>query len=240
MKYKMIKFPKHLFKETTLTLSEVEGNKYKLTFYKDPSINKKVIVTFTGVVTLKGYPLDKKVTNISLTHTIGFRVMTELQKLNQDHNDYEQLFISFEDGSEMLCGVKNLVIEEVEPCNITFRTRKMVMPGDLNGANTLFGGRCMSFIDEEAAIYAACQMGVKRHVTKLISEIDFESPGYEGDIIEIGCDVVRFGKSSITLKVIVRNKDTKKKICTVDEIVFVAVDENGKPIPHGKTSKKED
>ena len=236
----MIKFPKHLFIGTTLTCGEIDGNKCRLTFYKDPSINKKVIVTFNGVIASKGEPLDKLFYNISLTDTVGIRVMNELQKLNQDHNDYDQLFISFEDGSEMLCGVKNLVIEEVEPCNITFRTRKMVMPGDLNGAETLFGGKCMSWIDEEAAIYAACQMGVKRHVTKLISEIDFESPGYEGDIIEIGCDVVRFGKSSITLKVIVRNKDTKKEICTVDEIIFVAVDENGKPIPHGKTSKKED
>lgn len=240
MKYKMIKFPKHLFKETTLTLSEVEGNKYKLTFYKDPSINKKVIVTFTGVVTLKGYPLDKKVTNISLTDTIGFRVMTELKKLNQDHNDYEQLFMSFEDGYEMICGVKNLVIEEVEPCNITFRTRKMVMPGDLNGANTLFGGKAFSLIDEEAYVYCACQLGYAKLVTVNVSEMTFTSPAKEGDILEIGCQVVDFGKTSITVRAVIRNKTTKKDICVVDKITFVAIDSDGKPYVHGKTSEVKD
>lgn len=235
----MIKFPKHLFKRTILTSIETDGEKCKLRF-QEPFHGKPVVITFNGVITLKENPMEKEFHNISLTDTVGIRVMGELQKLNQDHNDYEQLFISFKDGSEVMCGVKNLVIEEVEPSNIVFRMRKIVMPSDLNGAKTLFGGRCMSFIDEEAAIYAACQMGVRRHVTKLISEIDFESPGYEGDIIEIGCDVVKFGKTSITLKAVVRNKDTKKEICTVDNIVFVAVDENGKPMPHGKTSKKED
>ena len=122
-----------------------------------------------------------------------------------------------------------------------FRTRHMIMPCDLNGANTLFGGRCMAWIDQEAAIFAACQMKVKHHVTKLISEINFQSPAYEGDIIEIGTEVISFGRTSITMKVVVRNKDSKKEICTVDKIVFVAIDaESGRPTPHGITEVTED
>jgi acyl-CoA hydrolase len=39
--------------------------------------------------------------------------------------------------------------------------------------------------DEEAAIYAMCQLKTKNIVTKLISEINFMSPGYQGDVIEI-------------------------------------------------------
>ena len=111
------------------------------------------------------------------------------------------------------------------------------MPADLNGANTLFGGRCLSFVDEEAYVYSACQLNYRKLVTVHMSEVDFKSPAYEGDIIEIGADVVKFGRTSITIKVIVRNKDTKKEICTVNEIVFVALDENGSPYPHGKSQK---
>jgi len=115
----------------------------------------------------------------------------------------------------------------------------MVMPADLNGSGTLFGGRCLSFVDEEAAIYACCQLETHRITTAGMSAINFTSPAYQNNIIEIGCEVVKFGRTSITLKVVVRNKDTKKDILVVEQITFVALDENGKPTPHGKTSDKE-
>lgn len=113
------------------------------------------------------------------------------------------------------------------------------MPADLNGANTLFGGACLKMVDEEAAIFSICQIGTHRIVTAGMSAINFTSPAYQNNIIEIGCDVVRFGRTSITIKVVVRNKDTKKDILVVEEMTFVALDENGKPTPHGKTAKTE-
>jgi acyl-CoA hydrolase len=120
-----------------------------------------------------------------------------------------------------------------------FRTRKMVMPADLNGAGTLFGGRILSWVDEESAIYASCQLETHRIVTAGMSAINFTSPAYQNNIIEIGCVVVKFGRTSITLKVVVRNKDTKKDILVVEQMTFVALDESGKPTPHGKTENKE-
>ena len=39
-----------------------------------------------------------------------------------------------------------------------FLSRRLVMPNDLNYANSLFGGRALEWIDEEAAIYAICQL----------------------------------------------------------------------------------
>ena len=39
-----------------------------------------------------------------------------------------------------------------------FRTRKIVMPAHLNGAGNLFGGQALAWIDEEAAVYAACRV----------------------------------------------------------------------------------
>ena len=40
-----------------------------------------------------------------------------------------------------------------------YRTRKLVKPGDLNPRRTLFGGQVLKWIDEEAAIFAICQLG---------------------------------------------------------------------------------
>jgi len=70
-------------------------------------------------------------------------------------------------------------------------------------------------------------------VTKFISEIDFVSTAVRGDVIEIGLETVAFGNTSITLKCEVRNKVTKATIITIDRIVFVHVDERGKPLAHG-------
>jgi acyl-CoA hydrolase len=120
-----------------------------------------------------------------------------------------------------------------------FRTRKLIKPEDLNSSNTLFGGRAMSFLDEEAAIYAMCQLDTKSLVTKIISEINFESPARQNDVIEIGVETVSLGRTSITLRAEIRNKDTGRSICKIEKIVFVSVDSEGKPTPHGKTVSKE-
>ena len=56
-----------------------------------------------------------------------------------------------------------------------FHTRKWVKPEDLNPNNTLFGGRLLQWIDEEAALYAMIQLDNRKIVTKYISEIDFIS-----------------------------------------------------------------
>ncbi|SNR16097.1 acyl-CoA thioesterase [Tenacibaculum jejuense] len=116
-----------------------------------------------------------------------------------------------------------------------FHTRKWVKPEDLNPNGTLFGGRLLQWIDEEVALYAIIQLEIPRTVTKFMSEIDFVSSARQGDIIEIGIDVVKFGRTSITLGCKVRNKLTRKDIITIDKIIMVSLDDEGNPVPHGKT-----
>ena len=116
-----------------------------------------------------------------------------------------------------------------------FNTRKWVKPEDLNPNGTLFGGRLLQWIDEELGIYAIIQLEIPRTVTKFMSEIDFVSSAKQGDIIEIGIEVVKFGSSSITLNCEVRNKLTHKTIIEIDKIVMVSLGEDGTPISHGKT-----
>ena len=118
---------------------------------------------------------------------------------------------------------------------MNFYTRKWVKPEDLNAHNTLFGGRLLSWIDEEAAIYTTIQLRTNSVVTKYISEINFVNSAKQGDIVELGIKATRFGTTSLTLACEVRNKITQKTILTIDKIVFVSVDAEGKPVPHGRT-----
>ena len=116
-----------------------------------------------------------------------------------------------------------------------FHTRKWVKPEDLNPNGTLFGGRLLEWIDEEAALYTIIQLENSQVVTKFITEIDFKSSAREGDIIEIGIEVTKFGAASITLRVEVRNMMSKNTIITIEKIVMVNLDSEGNPTPHGKT-----
>ncbi|WP_104733745.1 acyl-CoA thioesterase [Hanstruepera ponticola] len=116
-----------------------------------------------------------------------------------------------------------------------FHTRKWVKPEDLNPNGTLFGGRLLAWIDEEAALYTLIQLENKHIVTKFVSEINFMSSAKQGDIVELGMEVVNFGKSSITLRCEARNKMTRETILTIDRIIMVNLGEDGKPKPHGKT-----
>ena len=61
------------------------------------------------------------------------------------------------------------------------------------------------------------------------------STAHEGDIIEIGIEVIKFGVTSISLNCEVRNKMTHESIVTVDNIIMVNLDDNGNPKAHGKT-----
>lgn len=116
-----------------------------------------------------------------------------------------------------------------------FHTRKWVKPEDLNANGSLFGGKLLSWIDEEAALYTIIQFENNRVVTKYMSEINFMSSAKQGDIVEIGMDVIKFGKTSIVLKCEVRNKMTHETIITIDNITMVNLGSDGKPSPHGKT-----
>ncbi|MFV0373465.1 acyl-CoA thioesterase [Microbacterium sp.] len=120
--------------------------------------------------------------------------------------------------------------------SVNFHTRKWVKPEDLNANGTLFGGSLLRWIDEEAAIYAIIQLGNHRVVTKLISEINFEASALQGDLIEMGLTAVHFGRTSLTMRAVVRNMITRQRILTIERIVFVSLGGDGIPAPHGFTS----
>lgn len=117
-----------------------------------------------------------------------------------------------------------------------FLSRRLVMPNDLNFAGSLFGGRILAWIDEEAYVFASCQLKARSLVTKHIGAISFESSAYKGDVVEFGLEIKKVGRTSVTVSCMARNKITKQTICVAEEIVFVHIDpETRKPQAHGKT-----
>lgn len=117
---------------------------------------------------------------------------------------------------------------------------------DLNAAGTIFGGKLVAWIDEGTAIFASCQMDARRVVTAKISELIFNQPAKLGDMLEIWCKVSRAGTTSLTVSTLVARRSfaddpaqaksplnnyavkAESEICRC-ELVFVSVDENGKP-----------
>jgi acyl-CoA hydrolase len=110
--------------------------------------------------------------------------------------------------------------------------QKLIFGKHLNAAQTLFGGQLLSWIDEASAMFAIEYMGTRRVLTKKISEVIFVNPGLSGDLIQFWCKAVRDGKTSMTLELIIETMNVESKqqreICTC-QIVYVAVDELGKP-----------
>lgn len=117
--------------------------------------------------------------------------------------------------------------------------RKWVKPEDLNPHGTLFGGRLLQWIDEEAAIVATAQLGTQSVVTRYISEIDFVSRAEQGDLLDLDFQVNTFGRTSLTLSCKVENAVTGTEVLRLDRIVFVTVDAGGHSVPHGQSEPTE-
>ena len=103
-----------------------------------------------------------------------------------------------------------------------YYTRRFVRPNDLNMSHRLFGGQLLSWIDEEAAIYASCQMNHDKVVTKYMSEIDFRLSAQTGDILEFGLEVINAGRTSLSIRCEVRHKRSKAVVIKVGEKEFPA------------------
>ena len=61
---------------------------------------------------------------------------------------------------------------------------KLVLPPDTNHHHSIFGGRVLAYIDEIAAI-ASMKHAKSEVVTASIDSVDFVSPAYAGDVLEL-------------------------------------------------------
>jgi acyl-CoA thioesterase YciA len=118
-----------------------------------------------------------------------------------------------------------------EPPDATLRIT--MLPRDTNAHGTIFGGVILSHIDLAGGI-AASRQAARNFVTRAMREVEFIAPVYVGDVVSFYTSVLRRGTTSITVKVSVeaeRAKDPRHLVkVTEAEVIYVAVDEAGKPI----------
>src|ERR1044071_1062486 len=112
--------------------------------------------------------------------------------------------------------------------------RVVLMPKDTNAHGTIFGGVILSYIDIAAAIEVR-KHTLKKIVTKAMHEVVFVAPVFVGDLVSFYTELVRIGRTSITVKVIVeadRISSPRERVrVTEAEVIYVAIDENRRPIP---------
>ena len=112
--------------------------------------------------------------------------------------------------------------------------RVVLMPKDTNAHGTIFGGVILSYIDIAAAIEVR-KHTLKKIVTKAMHEVVFVAPVHVGDLVSFYTELVRIGRTSITIKVIVEadrvRQPGERVIVTEAEVVYVAIDENRRPVP---------
>jgi len=107
----------------------------------------------------------------------------------------------------------------------------LVRPTHLNGANRLFGGILMQWIDEVAGIVA------KRHsmsnvTTASVDNLTFLQGAYQGDMVVIKGKMTWVGSTSMEVCVdtYVENPSGERNRINNAHFMMVALDENDKPV----------
>ena len=109
--------------------------------------------------------------------------------------------------------------------------RVVMFPKDTNPAGNIFGGVILSYIDIAAGVAAR---GVTHHrtVTVCMKEVVFEKPVKVGDICTFWTEILKTGRTSITIRVRVEaERGGEIFAVTEGEAIFVAVDKLDRPIP---------
>jgi len=110
--------------------------------------------------------------------------------------------------------------------------RVIPMPADANHTGDIFGGWIMAQVDLAGAV-PALRLAQGRVATVAVNSFVFKQPVFVGDIVSLYAEVVRVGRTSITVSVEVYAQhramgDGGVKV-TEAMLTYVAVDENRKP-----------
>ncbi len=108
------------------------------------------------------------------------------------------------------------------------------MPSDTNANGDIFGGWVMAQVDLAGAVIPA-RVAQGRMATVAVNEFLFKHPVRVGDILSFFTDVVRTGRTSVTIKVEVYAEafGAQGRFVKVTEarLTYVAIDERGQPRP---------
>ena len=110
--------------------------------------------------------------------------------------------------------------------------RVVPMPADENQHGDIFGGWIMSQVDIAGSI-AAVRLAKGRVATVAVNSFVFKQPVFVGDLVSFYAEVVRVGRTSITVNVeVFAQRRPEREIAvkvTEATLTYVAVDENRRP-----------
>ncbi len=109
--------------------------------------------------------------------------------------------------------------------------RTIAMPADANPAGDIFGGWLMAQMDLAAGNVAA-RRARGRCATVSVDRITFLQPVYVGDEVSLYAEIVRIGRTSMTIQVDAwrRSRDGEEQVRVTDaSFVCVALDQGGRP-----------
>jgi len=107
------------------------------------------------------------------------------------------------------------------------------MPKDVNPGGSIFGGWVMSYVDIAGSIPAELRARGPI-VTRAVEAFEFKKPVYVGDLVSFYAEVIKEGRTSITVQVDVYSQRIKKGIVetvlvTDAILIYVAIDDKGQP-----------
>lgn len=111
--------------------------------------------------------------------------------------------------------------------------RFLAQPTDVNFGGNVHGGAAMKWLDQ-AGYVCATAWSNRYCVTAFVGDINFIHPIRVGDLVTIKAKVIHTGRSSmhIVVEMYANAPATTRKVQAIRCImVFVAVDENGSPVP---------
>jgi acyl-CoA thioesterase YciA len=119
---------------------------------------------------------------------------------------------------------------ENEPCgDLSIRT--LAMPADTNANGDIFGGWLLSQMDIGGGIFAS-KVARSRTVTVAVEAMNFRKPVFVGDVVSVHANLVRIGKTSVTVHLeawVKRRKEMQSILVTDGNFTYVSIDDQGHP-----------
>src|SRR6478672_251129 len=107
--------------------------------------------------------------------------------------------------------------------------RTLAMPADTNANGDIFGGWLLSQMDVGGGIFAS-KVAKSRTVTVAIEAMNFRKAVYVGDLVSVHANLVRIGRTSITVHLeawVLRRKEVQSILVTDGNFTYVSIDDQG-------------
>jgi len=116
--------------------------------------------------------------------------------------------------------------------------RTFAMPADANHTGDIFGGWLLGQMDIAGGLFAS-KIARGRTATVAVDGMTFKKPVNVGDVMCVYADLVKIGRTSITVHVeawVIRRYEDSRTLVTEGIFTYVALDDDRKPRPVNGTT----